>query len=65
MRPPSSGEELMLPVTNQLLTTSGGDPNIGVAEHVVGDEISREADGEGHHDDQGVSARVGKPYVVA
>jgi len=39
----------MLPVTNQLPTTSGGDPNIGVAEHVVGDEISREADGEGHY----------------
>jgi hypothetical protein len=59
------GEELMLPVTNQLLTTSGRDPNIGVAEHVVGHEVSREAKGEGHYDNQWVRAGVGKPYVFA
>jgi hypothetical protein len=55
----------MLPVTNQFLTTSGRDPNIGVAEHVVGHEISREANGEGEYDNQGVGAGVGEPYIVA
>ncbi len=54
----------MLPGTNQFLTTSGRDPNIGVAEHVVGHEISRKANGEGEYDNQGVGTGVGKPNVV-
>jgi hypothetical protein len=54
----------MLPGTNQLLATSGRDPNIGVAEHVVGHEISCKANGEGEYDNQGVGTGVGEPNVI-
>lgn len=58
-------KRLALPGTNQLLSTTGRNSNIGVAENVVGHEIPRKSNGEGENHNYGISTWVGKPNVCA
>jgi hypothetical protein len=55
----------VLPGTKQLLTASGGNPNIGVANRAVRDERTSEAAGEAERENDGVRARVGEPDAAA
>lgn len=54
----------LLPVTNQLLTPSGGNPNIGTLNCAISHITSAHTNGEGENNDDRVSSGVGEPDVV-
>ncbi len=55
----------MFPSTKQLLTASGRNPNIGVANRAVGNERAGEGACEAEGENNGVRAGIGEPNAAA
>jgi len=54
----------VLPIANHLLTASGHEPHIGIAQHTVANETRGHATGKGENRNDGVGAGVRKPNVI-
>jgi hypothetical protein len=55
----------VLPGTKQLLTASGRNPNVGVANRAVGDERTGEGACEAEGENYGIRAGIGEPNAAA
>lgn len=56
---------VLIPSTNQLLTTSSHNPHIRVPHTAVRNESSRHTNGKGDNDQDGVCAYIRKPNAIA
>ena len=61
---PNTQTRSLLPAAHQGLTTSRGDPNVGVLYTAIRDERSRHSTCKRNHGNDGVGSWIGEPDVV-
>lgn len=61
---PKDRDKFLLPVTDQLLTPSGGNPDIGTGNCAICDVTCGHTNSKGKNDNNGVGTGVGEPDVV-